>query len=348
MYFDLTEDQKSIRHLLEGFFADRFAAAQGVDTIRETVLAADLWRDIAELGMFGILLDEAQGGLGLDLLTLAVVAEVLGHYAVPAPVVASVLAVWVIGATGDTGQKERWLEPLLRGKAVAAFAFPEDGDGAEQLASGRSAFVERGADADLFILIGGDGGLALLDPAQAQCAREPIDTLDRTRPLVDLQWDGACVDPLGGNTEVPERLHDAFLILYAADALGAAFGAQARAVAYARERRQFGRPIGSFQALKHQLADMSVELEPSRPLVWYAAHAWDTRRPDASRMAAIAKAHVGDIAVQVTRNAIEAHGGIGYTWEYPLHLFLKRAMHDRQIMGNPTRQRIRAARMAGW
>ena len=137
-------------------------------------------------------------------------------------------------------------------------------------------------------------------------------------------------------------------MLVAADALGGAQKVTDMSVAYAKEREQFGQPIGRFQALKHQLAHMALDAEPARALVWYAAYAWDADLPDAPRAAAIAKAHLCDVFVRVARAAVAAHGGIGYTWEYGLNYWFRRAAFDRAWLGSPSEHRARAADLAGW
>jgi alkylation response protein AidB-like acyl-CoA dehydrogenase len=137
-------------------------------------------------------------------------------------------------------------------------------------------------------------------------------------------------------------------VLLAADAFGGAACCVDMAAAYALEREQFGTVIGRFQGLKHQRANMAVDVEPARGLYWYAAHAFDAVPADAQRMAALAKAHLGDRYLQAARDATEAHGGIGYTWEYPLHVWLKRAVFDRVYLGAPAEHRRRSAALAGW
>lgn len=331
MRFDLTDEQKALRDTLEAFFAARFGGAEGVEAIADPALDRTLWNEISALGLGGILVPAEDGGLDMGLLTLTVVAETLGRYAVPAPVMTNALAAWLISVGGSEAQRERWLAPLMSGEVIAALALSGE------------ALVERADAADL-VIVGKDDGVAIV----TDFALTAVDTLDRSRPVFEISYDGAAAEPLDRDEKLADRLLDALLILHAADALGAASAAQARAVDYAKERRQFGRVIGSFQALKHQLADISVELEPARPLCWYAAHAWDTGREDARRAAALAKAHLGELSVNCARAAVEAHGGIGYTWEYPVHLFLKRAMHDRTIHGTPNFHRERAAALAGW
>jgi alkylation response protein AidB-like acyl-CoA dehydrogenase len=137
-------------------------------------------------------------------------------------------------------------------------------------------------------------------------------------------------------------------VLLAADALGGATRCVESSVAYAKTREQFGVPIGHFQALKHQLANMALEVEPSRALVWFAAHAFDALPGDAPRAAALAKAHLGDVYAQVARDTVEAHGGIGFTWECDVQIWFKRALFDRAFCGTPAEHRERAARLAGW
>jgi len=354
MHFDLTDEQKALRDMLDSFLAERLGGAKAVDATRDTALDRDLWSALAALGLGGTLVPEADGGLGLDLLTLAVAAETLGGHAAPAPVVPNALAAWLIAETGTTAQRERWLTALISGECTAAFALQEEDGWFEQAwtlqphrLEGAKRNVERGGEVDLLILGILGGGLALAERDSVSDI-VALDTLDRSRPLADVHFAGGKADILPAEPSVVGALLNALAVVHAADALGAAAAVHALAVQYAGESYQFGRPIGSFQALKHQLAEMSVEIEPARPLVWYAAHAWDTKRPDAGRMASLAKAHAGELAVAVGRGAIEAHGGIGYTWEYPAHLFLKRAMHDRAWLGGTACHRERVAQLGGW
>jgi alkylation response protein AidB-like acyl-CoA dehydrogenase len=144
------------------------------------------------------------------------------------------------------------------------------------------------------------------------------------------------------------RLNDAALVLLAADAFGAGSRLVDMCVEYAKTREQFGVTIGRFQAFKHQLANMAVEIEPARALFWYATHAFDHVRDESERSAALAKSHITDRAMQIARDAVEAHGGIGFTWECDVQLWFKRIMFDRAFLGTPSLHRERAARLAGW
>ncbi len=354
MRFDLTDEQKALRETLDAFFAERFSGAEGVAAVANTTLDKALREDITALGMGGIMVPADQGGVEMGLLTLCLVSEVLGRYAVPSPIIANALAAWLIAEAGSTAQRGRWMAPLIEGQTIAALALAEDaGWMADDWSTGKNAKgvkrnVERADAAGIFIIGLAGGALGIVEADADGLVIEPIDTLDRTRPLFDVQMKDVAIEPISEDGAVGRRLVDAMLILHAADALGAAHAAQDRAVAYAKERKQFGQLIGSFQALKHQLADISVEIEPARSLCWYAAHAWDTERDDSHRIAALTKAHISEIAVNCARVALEAHGGIGYTWEHPIHLFLKRAMHDRTVFGTPNLHRERAAALAGW
>jgi len=290
----LTDEQKSLRDMLTEFFGERFGGAQGVEAIAQTTLDAELWSAVSELGLAGAMVPEEDGGLGLDLLTATVIAEVTGHYAVPAPVLPSILAAWLIATAGSAEQKGKWLPKLLGEGVQAAFALaeeagwsPADWTLSGAALTGTKLYVERADSADLFIVGGKDGSLAIVEAGSATLT--PVDMLDRTRPLFAVSFDAAGADVLTTDAAVAGKLFDALCITSAADALGAASAIQARAIGYAKERKQYGQLIGSFQALKHQLADMSVELEPARPLVWYAAHAWDMGQDDSPRMAALAK-----------------------------------------------------------
>jgi len=172
--------------------------------------------------------------------------------------------------------------------------------------------------------------------------------VDRTQPLFTLGFDDTPCDVLTIDRKQVESLADAALVLQAADAYGLARHGVDISVEYAKTREQFGRPIGVFQALKHQLANMTLDIEPCRALYWYAAHAWDAIRDEAPRSALIANAHITDVAVKTLRAAVEAHGGIAITWEFVLHIWLKRAMHNKVRFGMPSALRARSARLAGW
>jgi alkylation response protein AidB-like acyl-CoA dehydrogenase len=347
MHFDLSSEQRQFEDSITQLLADRAdliamtKGAEAIDPIRRKVDSG-----LAELGALSVLVPEKHGGLGMDLLTLAILADRLGRAAAPSTAVQSALAGWLVAELGDGALRKRWLEGLMSGEARAAFAFNEtEGEWLPEQwrASAREAttkhYVVDATHADLFV-VGFADGFRFIEASAAQIAVSKQQPLDMTRPTASVAFP-AGEKPVAG--ALAQRVYDALLALMAADAAAAGQRAFEMSVDYAKVREQFDRPIGRFQGLKHQLADMAVDIEPARFLCWYAAHAWDRELPDASRSAALAKAHAADVAVKTARAAVEAHGGIGYTWEYPLHLLLKRAMHDRVILGSPAALRKRAA-----
>ena len=353
MDFDLSEEQSLLKDSIDSFLGDHFANEKLIGWLdHSTALDRPLWNGISELGLNRILAPEESGcGLGMGLLTLAVVAERLAWHGAPLPVAEAAFAAWAC-AVGCSPVAE----DIASGATVAALALCEPGgrwlsdqwtlDGARL--TGQKTNVVRATDTDIFLVGLKDGGLGLVDATAAGVTIEPFDTLDMTRPMANVWFQEVAVERLKTSPSTAATLMDGLLICAAAGAYGAAARAADMAVEYAKMREQFGRLIGSFQALKHQLANMAVDIEPCRYLCWYAAHSWDLGLEAAPRMAAVAKAHVTDVAVKTARAAVEAHGGIGYTWEYPLHVFLKRAMAERTMYGLPAMHRDRAAMLGNW
>jgi alkylation response protein AidB-like acyl-CoA dehydrogenase len=182
------------------------------------------------------------------------------------------------------------------------------------------------------------------------CTR--LETIDRTRAFAELRFEGAkpaeWLGEPGSAAPACRRVLDAGRVALAADLLGASARALELAVAYAGQRKQFDRVIGSFQAVKHMCAEMAAELEPARALVWYAAHAFDAVPEEASLVASHAKAHLAEVGTFIVRTATEVHGGVGFTDEQNLHLWFKRVGVDRQLLGGPEALREDAARLQGW
>jgi alkylation response protein AidB-like acyl-CoA dehydrogenase len=286
------------------------------------------------LGVGGLALPEADGGAGLGLLEAALVCEVAGEAAAPGPLIGQILTTIAVAASSNA-EARALLPGLSDGSTVAALALEGD-------------LVPCARAAHVFLTGDGLGGLRLVESGDA-VEIEPQASTDRSRPVSRVNFGAAKAHALfpAGDPMV-QRLQDAALVLVAADALGGAQHCTDLSVAYAKEREQFGQPIGRFQGLKHQLAAMALEVEPARALVWYAAYAWDAGLPDASRAAALAKAHLCDIYTRTTRAAIAAHGGIGYTWEYGLHYWFRRSIQNRAWLGAPALHRARAAELAGW
>jgi alkylation response protein AidB-like acyl-CoA dehydrogenase len=357
MDFGLSEEQGLLQATVRQFLAKECPPAR----LRELFESPDdrsgaIFRGLAELGIAGLAVPEAHGGAGLGLLDLALVAEVLGEAAAPGPFLGHALATLALAISGSPEQQERWLPALAAGERLATVAFAEPSGGwqpeewtlAGPTLSGVKEWVPAAGEADLLVVGVAGGGLAAVEAAHTGVKIEAMAGSDRTRRAGRATFAGAAGELLPGGAAAGRRVRDAALVLLAADAQGGAQRCVETAVRYAKTREQFGVTIGHFQALKHQLANMALEVEPSRALWWYAAHAWDSLPDEAPRAAALAKAHLTDVYMQVARDAVEAHGGIGYTWECDVQIWFKRALFDRAFGGSPAVHRERAAKLAGW
>jgi alkylation response protein AidB-like acyl-CoA dehydrogenase len=286
---------------------------------------------------------------------LALAAEVLGQAGAVGPLLQHLIAGIAVSLSLNGALRSAWLGKLARGEVVATLALggewlPESWtvlfDG--QSVSGRVAFVPGAAAADFFVVGVAGGGLVLVEKG-AGVIVSPVASSDRTRRVSEVVFERTpAVGLIAAGDADGARVFDAALVLTAADALGGAQRCVDMSIAYAKEREQFGQPIGRFQALKHQLATMALEVEPARALLWYAAYAYDAALPDARRAAAMAKAHIADRFVSVARAAVAAHGGIGYTWDYGLGIWFRRSLADRAYLGSPSVHRARAAELGGW
>ena len=332
MRFHLSEEQRAIQDAIRGTLADCWQLEQQHAFANSDIdFDETSWNALMALGLGSILVPDS----GMGLLDAALVCEVVGEAAAPGPLIAQLLAVAAVARSSNEAAKLH-LAGLEAGSAVVALAF------------GDSPYVQSARSAALFLTGSSESGISLVE-AGAGVSIEAVKSTDRTRPVSKVSLDGATThmlfpagDPMVG------RLLDAALVLIAADSLGGAQKCTDISVAYAKEREQFGQPIGRFQSLKHQLAHMALDVEPARAQVWYAAYAHDADLPDAPRAASMAKAHLCDVYVRSTRAAIAAHGGIGYTWEYGLNYWFRRAAVNRAWLGSPTVHRARAAALAGW
>lgn len=317
--------------------------------------AEDVWTGLRDLGVPGMLIEEKHGGIGLGLLDAALVAETLGSRVAPAPFVAAVvMAPIAIAQAGSEKQKSRWLPALAEGRSIAGAALseavssrhdaPVQGNGSAL--SGRALFV-LDFEADVYLVADQNRALYLVEAGAPGLKRRALATIDNTRPVGELVFDNVAAELLPGSRD-PEacaRVIDAGRIVLAADTLGAAGQMLTLAVAYSKQRVQFGRVIGSFQAVKHMCAEMAAQLEPCRAMMWYAACAFDAIPDEARLTACHTKAHVAEVGTFVARTATEVHGGIGFTDELGLHLWFKRIGANRQLLGGPDRVREEAARL---
>jgi alkylation response protein AidB-like acyl-CoA dehydrogenase len=357
MRFALSEDQKLLQDSLVRTLAD----ASPLERVRRFAedpkdRAEDVWRALCDFGLPGLAVPEAAGGLGLGLLEAALASEALGQAVAPVPLLGVVLAPLALRLGGSDAQRAEWLPKLAAGEVTAAAAISEPiagaRDGAGVVAtdgrlSGKALFVPGGLAAELLLVADQAGRLHLARGDAAGLTRTIMPSIDATRRLAEIDFDGVAAEPLAGGPELLARLRDAAWVLLAADTLGAAQTMLDKAVAYAKERKQFGRVIGSFQAVKHLCAEMAAELEPARALVWYAAYAFDHAPDEASLMAAHAKAHLSEIGRFVARTSTEVHGGIGMTDLLGLHYWFKRIGVNRQLLGGPEKVREYAARVQG-
>jgi alkylation response protein AidB-like acyl-CoA dehydrogenase len=359
--FALSDEQKMLEGALGRLLADRLpmprlraiAAAGGHDP--------ELADGLAAQGIDGLLVPARFGGSGLAILDAAVAAEHLGYHAVPAAFAASfVMAPLALQASGSEAQQREWLPRIAAGQMRVALGFAtaigqtgiaEIAYAADNRLSGRVQTVLDGAGATHILIYLADGRPALVALGAEGVQAKMVASLDATRPLLDVSFARTPAVVLAAANQ-PEtaltRVLNAGRLMLAADTLGAAQSMLDKAVAFAKQRTQFGRIIGSFQAVKHTLADLATSLEPCRALVWYAAHAQDAL-PEEARIAALhAKAHLDEVGREVARLTTEVHGGMGFTDLLGLHYWYKRIAANRQLLGTPERCRHEAAQLQGW
>jgi len=377
MDFGLSPEQEALQQSARDFLTRECPPALVRDTATsDDGIPRDLYRKMAEQGWLGVIVPEKHGGIGLGTLDLVLLLEELGRVVAPGPFLPTQLVIAAILTGGSAAQKKTWLPKLTSGETFATLAHLEDSDrldpaGTELRAkkvkggwalSGCKLHVPDAPGADVFLVpartkagSGPDGiSLFLVERGTKGMRVQGHDHFDITRRRGVLTLRDAVVPTdalVGGEGKgwpLLARLLDLGAIGIAADALGGAQKCIEMAVEYSRVREQFGRQIGSFQALKHIAAEMVADVEPARSLVWYAAYTYDQRPKDAPRMAAMAKALLGDVYPRTARSAVEIHGGIGFTWEFDLHLWFKRAHADEGAFGDPSFQRERVATLSGW
>ena len=361
MDFGLTLEQRQFDDSLRAFLTDNLPMDR-LRTLSETGVGYDdqLWRSLAELGLHGLLVPERFGGAGLGVLDAALAAEALGHAVAPLPFTGSiVMATLGLINSGTEAQQDEYLPMIAAGECRFAVALPglagQTGNASIRLdgdrLSGRIKNVADAGAATHFMVYLPDGHAAVVAADDPGVSTELHRSIDRTRPVVDVTFDGASAERLeaaNAPLDAAHRVLDAGRVIIAADTLGAAQHMLDAAVAFAKERVQFGRIIGSFQGLKYTLVDCVTALEPCRGLVWYAAYAQDALPDEARLTACHAKAHLGDVGRDVARLTTEVHGGMGFTDLLGLHYWFKRISFNRQILGGPERCREEAADLQGW
>jgi alkylation response protein AidB-like acyl-CoA dehydrogenase len=370
MQFAFTDEQSLIRETARSFFDEHGVSAQVRAAIAsEAGYDEGVWRVLAgDLGWAGIALPEEYGGSGLGTVELALLQYEQGRRVYPSPFFSTVcLAAPTIAAVASVAQKQDLLHRIATGtlRVAVGVTGPDGVAGCDGVSatlernagtwrlSGSCGYVVHGAAADLLLVVarapgsrGSDGlSVVALNPDRAGIARSKLVTMDLTRPMATIRFERVAVGsedilgvPEAAGPGVAEALQRARIAL-AAEAVGAAESTLEMTVAYAKQRVQFGRPIGSFQAVKHRLADMMVLVEAGKSAAWYAACVADENPGELLEAAALAKAACCEAFVSCAGNAIQLHGGIGFTWEHDAQLFFKRARSTATLLGSPAWQR---------
>jgi alkylation response protein AidB-like acyl-CoA dehydrogenase len=369
---DLSEDQQLFRDTTARFIEAR-CPMETVRAMADDPLLRDsgVLRDAGELGWFALFVSEEFGGgtvSGSPLRDAVIVAEERGRRVQPGPFVATNVVAFALAQAGRQQQREAWLPLLARGDVTAAWAIcdrsglPVPGAlrvrtrGTDLEVSGVAGLVSEAATAGLLLTTAlRDSGevVQCLVPADASGVEMTrLKGLDLTREFVDVRFNDVLVpEDAVLETDDPQSLLDRLIDMAATLSVAESVGAMSQllelTVAYAKDRTAFGRPIGSFQALKHLLADASFLIEVSTAGLTAAAHAVGDRTPAASEVASIVKAYVGDAGVAVAQACQQTHGGIGFTWEHDLHFYLRRLAVDRVLYGDPSWHRERVCRIHG-
>ena len=349
MYFGLSEEQSFFQDNVKKYLEEHAT----IDNIKHITsgdkknLSAEIHQGLLNLGINGLLIPEEFGGLGLDLLFAAVVSEALGGGVGPTPFIAPyVMAPTAIKHAGSKTQQENYLSKIATneyrfGVGFSEFIGKRTDAGitfSDNTLNGRAMFVLDTNDATHLLLADEKGQIFVVDAKSADLEIVKLTTVDKTRQYTEVICKNLEAELLEHSSDSINPINqaiDAGRIMLAADSLGASQTMIDKAVDYAKERKQFGRAIGSFQAVKHMCAEMAADLEPCYALVWHAAHCHDHSPAEARLMACHAKAHVSEMSKDIAKKATEVHGGMGFTDLLGLHYWFKRIGLNRQILGSP-------------
>ena len=367
MYFDLTDEQQAIKSTAHDFLASRFKSERMREiAASESGFDESGWKEMAELGWAGLALPEEWGGQGLGTVELAILFEEMGYALAPSPLLSNTIVGLALAAAGSDEQKERYLRPLAEGELRATPALVDAGAAAQPgmftmdaeaaadgvVLNGEKTLVMDAASADLFMVATADGRRHLVEKDAEGVTVIPEESIDPTRRLSSVRFDGVRV---AADAAMPGEASAYFPVLHracvaiAAESTGLAQRALEMSVEYAKDRQQFGRPIGAYQAVSHRCAQMLLETEGSRSAVYGAAWAADAEPESLPLAASMAKAYASDAGWRVPDAAIQVHGGIGFTWEHDLHFFLKRGRANAAMFGDAKwhRERVAEAVLAG-
>jgi alkylation response protein AidB-like acyl-CoA dehydrogenase len=353
MDFDYSEEQKQLQQEARRFLLDRCPPSTVRAVLDNSAVSFDrrLWAGMAELGWLGAVIPEVHGGLGLRYVELCAIAEELGRAVAPVPFASTLyfFAETLLQA-GSPAQQAQWLPKIARGELIGCFATAEgpgrpSGVLTAAVEAGRITGVKipvtDGDIADLAIVLAsaaGAPGLYLVDLGQTSVERTPLSSLDGSRSVAILTFTGARAEPLGekgAGLRLVDRILERAAVLLAFEQIGGADRCLQMARDYALQRYVFGRPIGSFQAIKHRLADMYVKNELARSNAYYAAWALDTDAGELPIAAASARLAASDAFDFAAKETIQIHGGMGFTWEADAHLFFRRARQLSLVAGAP-------------
>jgi len=355
MDFGLSDDQRLLDETIRSFLKERVPITK-VRELRDEPCPNDreIWRALAELGITGVLIPEASGGSELTLLDACLVSQALGYAATPAPFLSSAVMVPVALRNLESSDSAGWLTEVAAGDSVFAVAATET----FSIREGAGVSLEKGAlrgkammaldalTADRILVAVGEDCLAVIAADAPGVERTRLATVDATRCTSELVLTDVPTEAVFENAgPAIAAMLDAGRIALAADAFGACESMIEQSVAYAQERKQFGRVIGSFQAVKHMCSEMIADLEPARSLLWYAAHSFEAAPDEAPLMACHALAHISEIGRNIASVSTQVHGGIGWTDEQNLHFWFKRIANGRHLLGGPEYLRNRAAEL---
>ncbi len=359
MNFGFTDDQQAIKRTAREFLEARYPIAT-VRTLAEDErgFTDEQWAQLAELGWPGVIVPEESDGLGLGAIELVVIAEEMGYSLAPSPWFSTTCAALLLVAAGTEEQRSRWLGPVARGEARGTVAVWDEHSGwapdhseVEPDSGGTLSCVKiavpDAASADFLIVSGADGRHYLIERSADGVKVEPEAAIDPTRKLFRVELSGAAAEPLEHAPDAVAGAYATIVTLLAAENVGVGQRAMEMAVTYAKDRAQFDRPIGAYQAVSHRCAQMLLEVEGSRSLCYWAAWALGHEPGAAPRAASMAKAYAGDAGFRVSASALQVHGGIGFTYEHDLHFFLKRAHANAHAFGDSRWHRDRVADLAG-
>ncbi len=368
MDFGFTEEQDLLRAEVRKWL-DQNCSMDEVRKITEAEggegFSRQHWKAIAELGWLGLTIPEEHGGAGLGWVDLVVLLEETGRSLFPSPLLANTIAAAAIQEAGSDEQQARLLPGLADGSVIATLAVQEDSgppevsavrlegerDGDAVVLQGEKVFVPDAAAADLLIVacrIGDDVALAALRADSDGVAASDEPGMDLTKRLGRVRLDAARGEVLErGGAEVLTRIVDRATAAVTAEMIGAGEGAIALTADYAKERTQFGSPIGRYQGVKHPLAEMYVDVESFKSLLYYAAWCLDESPDEALRYVSMAKAYASEALARIGIDAVQLHGAVGYTWEFDAHLYLKRSKWARPMFGDSDYHYERVASLGG-